>query len=121
MANKKQILDKIARALKNMGVTVVTDTTSITAAGVVITMASPEIAAPMGGVNGDASPFLGIGVGAPSIITITVPTDLEDLATADGLKLLAACAHPANDIVVTDGTDELVRIPGHPDVQSLGQ
>jgi hypothetical protein len=78
------------------------------------------------GVDDPASPFLGIGTGAPGSIKIkgaaaesTVAAIFDD---GDALSLLAEVAGYANDVVVEDGgsTTELARIAGHDSLLGLG-
>ena len=67
----------------------------------------------MGGVDGSVSPFIGIGVANPNIITLT-----GSVGTNDELILLAVCARFANTLnLVTNG----VVIPGHADLIGMGQ
>lgn len=113
MANEVQILNKIQRNLEQMGVVVVRGAADLTVGSVVVTLEDPEILKPMGGVDGSVSPFIGIGVANPNIITLT-----GTINTNDEFKLLAVCARFANSLnLVTHG----VVIPGHADLIGMGQ
>ena len=111
MANEKFILDKMQRNLEQMGVVVVRGAADITVGSVVVTLVDPAIQAPMGGVDGSVSPFIGMGVANPNIIVLDIaPIDL------DGFKLLAVCARFANTLKVAGDI-----IPGHADLIGMGQ
>ncbi len=127
---QSQILDKLARNLQQMGIAATRGATSVVISGssiASISLVDASVASPMGGVDGSASPFLGIGVAAPCKIKIkgaggknTIAAILDSEATA---KILAACARPANNIIVEAGdtTAQLAEIPGHADLLGMGQ
>ena len=127
---QSQILDKLARNLQQMGVAAKRGATSvdITGASVAsISLVDASVQSPMGGVDGSVSPFLGIGVAAPCKIKIkgaagknTVAAILDSQTAA---IILAACARPANNIIVEagDSATQLAEIPGHPDMLGMGQ
>jgi hypothetical protein len=133
MANKEAILDKIARNMKQRGLSAerVGETVEFTKAGgagdvLVVSYKDKEVQKPMGGVDDQASPFLGIGVAAPGSIKIkgaatenTVAAIFDD---GDALELLAECSGHANDLVIEEGdtTTEITRIRGQADVLGLG-
>lgn len=113
MANERFILAKIQRNLEQMGVPVTVGASDLTVGSVVVTLEDPAIQAPMGGVDGSASPFLGIGVANPNIIVLT-----GTINTNDEFILLAVCARFANSLnLVTHG----VVIQGHADLIGMGQ
>lgn len=132
MAMSKQVLDKLARNLAIMG----EDVSRGSANQVVIENGSADITiayadasfspSMMGGVDGSASPFLGIGVGAPGKLRLSVAS-ADTLAavftTAKAVKALAACASFANNIQVmqSDGTTLLTEIRGHSDLIGMGE
>jgi hypothetical protein len=130
MANSVQILDKIARnAEMILGASEVTRGASsvvIENGGndLTVTYVDATHQAPMGGVSGSSSPFLGIGVGAPGVIQIQGAAGAGWAATVDTavvLKLLAICMAFGNDVVVKGSTGtELVRLRGHVDHVGLG-
>lgn len=127
MSNPVQVLDKIKRNLDAVGVAATRNATSVTAAGLTISYVDASIQSPMGGVNGDASPFLGIGIGNPGVLKIkaaagdNVIADVFD--TAGKVTVLACCARFANDVVIEAGdtTAEITRLAGHPDLKMMGQ
>jgi len=102
------------------------DATSITVDTAVISCVDAAIQAPMGGVNGAVSPFLGIGVAAPGQIKLkgaagenTVAAIVDSELRAIVLSLLVAFA---NDVVIEagDATTQLALIPGSVDLQVMG-
>lgn len=127
MSNPVQVLDKIKRNLDAVGVPATRNATSVTAAGLTISYVDAVIQSPMGGVNGDASPFLGIGIGNPGSLKIKGAGGETSIAliftTAADLAVLACCTRFANDVVVESGdsTAELARLAGHPDLKMIGQ
>ncbi len=131
MANGKQILDKIARNLGQLGIAVTKDVNAVViqvagAADLTISYQAADIAAPMGGVSGDVSPFLGIGTANPGKIVIKGATGDTAIAhiidTAVRAQVFAVCAAFANDLVIqaNDGS-VLAEIRGHADLFGLGQ
>lgn len=132
MAMKKQILDKLARDLEQLGMTVSRGTALQVvvengSADVTLSYADASFSPSMiGGVDGSVSPFLGIGTGNPGSITLSVQsaTDLATtFTTALAVKCLAQAAGFANDIQVlhSDGTTLLLRIRGHADMIGMGE
>jgi hypothetical protein len=130
MANSVQILDKIARnAEMILGASEVTRGASsvvIENGGndLTVTYVAASHQSPMGGVDGSATPFLGIGVAAPGVIQIQGAAGAGFAATVDTavvLKLLAICLAFGNDVVVKGSTGtELARLRGHVDHVGLG-
>lgn len=132
MAQKKQVLDKIARNLEMQG-----ESVSRGSAGeVIVENGSSDITISyrdaefsptmMGGVDGSSSPFLGIGIGNPGKITLRVAgsSGLSDtLATAKAIKSFSVCAAFANNIVLRNAADsaDLLEVRGHSDLIGLGQ
>lgn len=123
MANSKQILQKLARNAKMLGLTVNSESQSavviengandITISYMDASM-SPEV---VGGINPSNSPYLGIGVGNPGKISISCA---DAALSASGMKVLAMCASMANDIKVSlNGVDTEIR--GHSDLLGMGQ
>ena len=127
---QSQILDKLARNLQQMGVSATRSATSVVIASAnvgSISLVDASIQSPMGGVDGSVSPFLGIGVAAPCKIKIKGAAGTNTLAailasSADAV-VLAACARPANNILIEagDSVTQLAEIPGHPDMLGMGQ
>lgn len=132
MAMRKQVLDKIARNLEILG-----ESVSRGSAGeVVVENGSADVTiayadasfspSMMGGVDGSASPFLGIGIGNPGKITLRVAsgdTLADILATAKAIKCFAVCAAFANNIQLLgddDGAVEL-EVRGHSDLIGMGE
>ncbi len=131
MANGTQILNKIARNLGQLGIATASDVNAVVVqvAGVAdlkISYQTADIAAPLGGVSGDVSPFLGIGTANPGKIVIQGAAGDVAIAniidTAQRAQVFAVCAAFANDLVIKafDGT-ELGQIRGHADLFGLGQ
>lgn len=130
MANKKQVLDKIARNLDQLGIAntrgsaneVILDNGSN---DLTISYVDASIAAPMGGVDGNVSPYLGIGIAAPGTIKLKfqAATIAACLDTAKVIQALAVCAAQANDLLMEDsaGSPNQVRIRGQVDLLMMGQ
>lgn len=132
MAMKKQILDKLARDLAQLGM----DVSRGASNQVVVENGSADITlsyadavftpSMMGGVDGSASPYLGIGVGNPGSITMSVQS-ADTLAavftTALAVKCLAQAAGFANDLQIlqSDGSTLLLRVRGHADLIGMGE
>lgn len=131
MAMSKQILQKMARNAKMLGLTVNSESQT----AVVIENGSNDLTisyvdasfspSVVGGVSDSASPFLGIGVGNPGRVAIsganatTVASLIDSLVAA---KVLAMCAALANDIQLLDNAQaSLGVIRGQSDIIGLGQ
>ncbi len=127
MSNSVQVLDKIKRNLDAVGVAATRNSTSVTAAGLTISYVDAAIESPLGGVNGNASPFLGIGIANPGSIKIKGAAGENTIAAifvaAADLAVLACCTRFANDVTVEAGdtATELARLAGHPDLKMMGQ
>jgi hypothetical protein len=127
MANPVQVLDKIKRNLDAVGVPATRNSTTVTAAGLTISYVDAAIQAPMGGVDGGSSPFLGIGVANPGVLKVKGAAGENSIAAifvnSSDLAVLACCTRFANDVVVEAGdtTTELARLAGHPDLKAMGQ
>ena len=121
MANDVQILDKIQRNCEQVGITVSrTDAVTLVAAAFTITYTAADIEKPMGGIDSSVSPFLGIGVANPGVISMDLGAALSAL-TADDLRVLRIAGGMANDIVVSNGATELARLEGTVDMLGMGQ
>lgn len=131
MANKEQILDKIARNMGQRGITAarVGETVEVTKTGgdiLTVSYDDASVQSPMGGVDDTSSPFLGIGIAKPGKIKIKGEAGETSIAlimdTAEAASLLAECAGYANDIILESGDDttELARIAGHEHLVGLG-
>lgn len=111
MANRVQILDKIQRNCQQLGITVSrTDASTLVAAGLTITYTDASIQSPMGGIDGSASPFLGIGIANPGKINISA-----NPSTLDEFRVLRVCAGHANAIVIPAG-----ELEGSADLLGMG-
>lgn len=135
MANKSQILAKIARNAYELGLTVNSQSATqliIEDGGtdLLIDYVDASIASPMGGVDGSVSPFLGIGIANPGKIrmrknTASAQTIAQTFATAVSLKVLALCTRFANNVVVADSNvaspATLAEIAGEPTLLGMGQ
>jgi hypothetical protein len=131
MANKRQMLDKVARNLAQMGITssrvgdsVVVDNG---ANPLTVSYVDASIQKPMGGIDNTVSPFLGIGVANPGKILLKSTGHVAD-TIADVIDSHIACVvlHEisgfANNILIENGNagfaDEL---QGHADLLGMGQ
>jgi hypothetical protein len=133
MANSAAILQKLARNAKMLGLTVNSESQS----AVVIENASNDLTisyvaasyspSVVGGVDGNVSPFLGIGVGNPGKVMIKSASSANDnmtdiLDSAVAAKVLAMCAALANDIRLENSDASFsAEIRGHSDLLGLGQ
>lgn len=133
MANKEAILDKIARNMTQRGRSAerVNEAVEYTKAGgtgdvLTVSYTDKDLQSPMGGVDDQSSPFLGIGIASPGSIKVkgaagenTVAAIFDD---EDALELLAELAGYANDITVEEGdtSTELARFGGHESVLGTG-
>lgn len=133
MANSKQILQKIARNAKMVGLTVNSESQT----AVVIENGSNDLTisyvdasfspSVVGGVDSTVSPFLGIGVGNPGKILIKSAISTNDNMTdvIDSLvaaKVLALCAAFANDLRLENSDAAFSgEIRGHSDLIGMGQ
>jgi len=128
MANKQQILDKIVRKLELNGEAPVRGAADITVRGMVISYEAASIQSPMGGVDGDSNPFLGIGVANPGRIKIVANTDdmttifSNDAAGKARLMIIGLLGDFANDKVLRNNSDnaDLSVIRGH-ELLGMGQ
>jgi len=138
MANKDQILDKIARNMKQRGQAAERVGDSVVVENgsndLVVTYEAKDVQSPMGGINDTQSPFLGIGIAAPGSIKITGagvstanPATVGELIDSAAAAItLAVVAAFANDIMLSNanagaGADLDQRIGGHADVLGLGE
>ncbi len=133
MANSAAILHKLARNAKMLGMTVNSESQT----AVVIDNGSNDLTisyvdasfspAVVGGVDGNASPYLGIGVGNPGKIKIksssTANDNMSDIIDSEvAARVLAMCAALANDIVLENSDASFsASIRGHSDLIGLGQ
>lgn len=119
MANRIQVLDKIKRNLDQLGIANVRGQSDITVLGMVISYQDADIAKPEGGIDDQASPFLGIGIGNPGLIAIDAGG--SDLDSLDKLRVLRVCSGHANDIVMSNTTGSDGILEGHVDMIGVGQ
>ena len=127
-----QIMAKVARNCAQLGLTV----NSNTGLAVVIENGSNDltvsyvaasIQAPMGGVDGSASPFLGLGVVAPGQLKLKSSSTAADsiadvLDTVVAAKVLQVLASFGNDIVLENSDATFAAtLRGNPDMLGMGQ
>jgi len=130
MSQSAAILNKLARNAKQLGLTVNSQSQS----AVVIENGSNDLTisyvdasfspSMVGGVDGSASPFLGMGTNSPGKIKITSAagtTVALMIDSAVAAKVLCMCAALANDIALMDGASVLADIRGHSDLIGMGQ
>ena len=125
--NKTQILAKIERNLKMLGVPATLGSQSVTVDSAVISCVDAAIQAPMGGIDGSSSPFLGIGVANPGQIKLKGAAGEDSvgkiISSELRAKVLSVLCGFANDVIIEDGDSAsvLASIPGHPDLKGMGQ
>lgn len=126
------ILAKIARNCRQLGLTVNSETSTAVVVengsnDLTISLVDADILKPMGGVDSAVSPFLGIGIAAPSKIklksAITTADSIADIVdsvvAAKVLKMLGAFA---NDLVLENSDAAFTtELRGHPDLIGVGQ
>lgn len=131
MANRKQILAKIARNAKQIGLTVNSESQTAVVIengsnDLTISYVDASIQSPMGGVSDSASPFLGIGIANPGKIKIKSAISTNDnmsdvIDSLVAAKVLALCAGHANNILLENSDAAFTgEIPGHPDLLGMG-
>jgi len=127
MGQSNAILDKIKRNLDILGISASRGAASVVADGMTISYVDAEIQNPMGGVDGSASPFLGINKANPGKLKLKGDAGENTIAaiftSALRLKVLAVLGNFANDKIIEAGdtTAELAVLEGHPDLKNLGQ
>jgi hypothetical protein len=130
MGNPLPILNKLSRNLDQRGITHTRASNgNITVQNgsnnLTISYVQPDIQAPMGGVDGNVSPFLGIGTGNPGVLRLKFQATsiAACLDTATVIRAFAVCAALANDLIIEDSatTPNQVRIRGTNDWVALGQ
>lgn len=130
MANKRAILNKISRNLDMLGIANTNSGTSITVTGAdsqVVSYVDASIASPMGGVDGQTSPFLGIGVANPGKLKIKGKagdnTIAAIFASQADLQLLKVVGDIGNNVIIEAGdtSSQLAEIRAHADLQMMGQ
>jgi hypothetical protein len=131
MANKEQILDKVARNMKQRGHVAVrvAQTVEVTKTGgdiLTVSYVDASIQSPMGGVVDTSSPFLGIGIANPGKIKIKGEAGENTIAaimdTVQAVALMHEVAGYANDIIIEAGdtSAELAHIHGHAHLVGMG-
>ena len=133
MANSKQILQKLARNAKMVGLTVTSESQSAVVIengsnALTISYADAQLnPAVVGGVDSSVSPYLGIGVGNPGKIKIksavNAAGDMTDILDSEvAAKVLALCAAMANDLRLENSdASASADIRGHSDLLGMGQ
>jgi len=131
MANVTSIMNKVARNAQEIGLVVASQTANtvvISNGGNNLTVSYilASILPPMGGVDPQISPYLGIGIANPGQISLQSATGTTIPGLIDGAvaaQLLAMLAGFANDIVLLsdDGSTQLARLRGSSDLLNMGQ
>lgn len=127
-----QIMAKVARNCTQLGLTV----NSLTGSAVVVengsndltvSYVSAAILTPQGGVDGSASPFLGIGITNPGVLKLkssstaadAISDVLDSVVAAQVLKVLAGFG---NDILLENSDATFSQtLRGNPDLLGMGQ
>ena len=111
MANRIQILDKIERNCKQLGIaTSRSDSATLVAGGITITYVDASIQSPMGGVSDQVSPFLGIGIANPGKINLSI-----NPSTLIHFQVLRVCSGHANNVIIPLG-----ELAGSSDLLGMG-
>jgi hypothetical protein len=124
------ILDKIARNLNKRGYEVTRGADCeviLPASGRVISYVDANVQKPLGGIDGDVSPFLGMGVVHPGSLKLKGAAGENTLAAimvdAESMDAYHEMSGHGNDLVVEAGdtTAELSFVRGHADFISIGK
>ena len=129
MGMKEQILDKIKRNLDQLGIDASRNQDDVTldASSRIISYVDSDLKKPMGGVDPQQSPLLGIGIANPGQLNMkgdggenTIAAILDD---EDTLRAWGVMGNFANDKVLEAGdtTAQLARVEGHEDLPGMGQ
>lgn len=126
---KEQILDKIKRNLDILGIASTRGASDITidASSRKISYEDADHALPLGGVDEDASPFLGIKHANPGKLKLkgaggenSIAAIMADAETARVFAVMCAFANDKS-IEAGDSATELALIEGHSDLLGMGQ
>lgn len=125
------ILDKIARSCQMLGLEATRGATNVVVANgtnnLTITAEEADIQKPMGGVDPNVSPYLGVGVASPFRLKVksvedtngTIADVIDSTVAANVLKMLGGFA---NDVILENGDATFTaRLRGHHDWVNLGQ
>lgn len=130
MANKVKVLDKLYRNLKQLGFTVSYGDESVVVDNgsndLTLSYVDAVVQAPMGGVDGSVTPFLGIGVAKPGKIKVKSASSASDditdvMDSAVAAQVLVMVAGFANDIVLENSDASFSEeLRGHADLLGMG-
>lgn len=131
MSNKVQILDKIQRNAQQLGITVNSNSGSAVVIengsnDITISYVDADLQAPMGGVDGSATPFLGIGTANPGKIKMKTAISTADNVTdvLDGtvaVQVFQLLCGFANDIQLENSDASYSEdFRGHADLLGMG-
>ena len=138
MANKVQILDKIARNLDMLKIEYSRDVETLVVANgsndLTISYVTADIASPLGGVDDSLNPFLGIGTANPGRIQMagagvntanaaTVGEVIDSLVAATTFHLISGFANSIKLVNANAGVGANleVQVEGHQDLVMMGQ
>lgn len=123
MANDVQILDKIQRNCEQLGLSVSrTDADTLVAeSDLTITYSDAVIQKPMGGIDDESNPYLGIGIANPGKIAIDLGG--ADLDSRAKMQVFHVCSGMANSIILSNAATAAIEgeIQGHADLLGMGQ
>jgi hypothetical protein len=120
-ANAKFLQEKLERNLKAFSLDVVVNGDVLEVAGMDISLIPHTVASPMGGIDSQISPFLGVGA-VPSFIKVDAKAALADAFNdADKIKALSVVVRFANTVKIYNAAAELLVLEGHPDLKVVGQ
>lgn len=138
MANKVQMMDKIARNLDMLKIAYTRGVNSVlvenAANDLTVSYVDADIQKPMGGVDGDINPFLGAGVANPGLVqiagagvnTANPATVGELIDTEIAINVFHLVSGFANSIKLANanagaGADLDLIVEGHQDLKMMGQ
>ena len=131
MGNSVQILAKLARNASELGLVVVSQsqTAVVISNGsnnLTLSYQTASIMSPMGGVDPQISPYLGIGIGNPGKLVLsganssgTVGSVIDSQVAAQVLQLMSGMA---NNIILADSShNPICELRGDADLIMMGQ
>ena len=128
MSRKQQMIDKLHRNLKQLGLAPVLGNESLVVGGLTLSLFNHSVQAPLAGIDNSIHPYvLGAGIFSPFIWKIKGAAGENSLSaifdSSAAVHALAYLGAYSNDIVVEAGdtTAELAYIHGSSDLSMIGQ
>jgi len=125
--NSKRMLERIKRHLDILGVPATNDDVNVVVDNLTISAVDASIQSPMGGVDGNVSPYLGIGIVAPHKLKIKGDAGQNTIAaimtSALRLQILKIVGDFSCNVIIEAGdtATQLAEIRGNVDLPMMGQ